>query len=142
MPYKILLPIDGSDATARAVRFVIDHACQMPDLEAHLLHVEPRGDDWTVRRMFKPAELAALEQQWAADLLAQPAQDLQTAGMACFLHVLQGEVAPTITQLADALGCQQIIMGTHGGSALNDLLMGSVAIQVLHLAPMPVTFVK
>jgi nucleotide-binding universal stress UspA family protein len=33
-------------------------------------------------------------------------------------------------------------MGTHGRGALGDLLMGSVASQVLHHARVPVTFVK
>jgi nucleotide-binding universal stress UspA family protein len=33
-------------------------------------------------------------------------------------------------------------MGTRGRSALGDLVLGSVAVKVLHLAKVPVTLVK
>ena len=39
-------------------------------------------------------------------------------------------------------GCDQIIMGSHGRTALGGLLLGSVAMKVLHLTDIPVTLVK
>jgi len=41
----------------------------------------------------------------------------------------QGEVGPTIAHLAQELGCDQIVMGTRGHTALGDLVMGSVAVK-------------
>ena len=64
------------------------------------------------------------------------------AGVAVVEHVEQGEIAPTIARLAQELTCDQIVMGTRGRSALGDLILGSVAVKVLHLAKVPVTLVK
>ncbi len=142
MPHKILLPVDGSDNSARAVRFVAESASRTRDMEVHLLNVEPRGDDWMVGRMFKQEELAAMEREWASDVLAPMGEILQAAGIPFVTHMRRGEVAPAIAHLAEELGCDQIVMGTRGQSALGDLLMGSVATKVLHLAKIPVTLVK
>jgi nucleotide-binding universal stress UspA family protein len=94
------------------------------------------------RRSFKAEELAAMEAEWADAALAPAREILLAAGVTPILHTRQGDIAPTIARLADELGCDQITMGTRGLSPLSDLLMGSVATKVLHLAQVPVTFVK
>ena len=47
-----------------------------------------------------------------------------------------------IAKVANELKCNAIIMGTRGLSPLGNLLLGSVAAQVVHLAGTPVTLVK
>lgn len=142
MTCKILLPVDGSEGSLRAARHVVGIAVHIKDLEVHLVNVQPTGDDWMVRRMIKPDELAKLEGSWAESALA-PARDvLQAAAIQTVSHTLQGDIAPAIVELAEKLGCDQIIMGTKGHTALGDLLMGSITHKVLHLAQVPVTLVK
>lgn len=142
MTCKILLPVDGSEGSLRAARHVVDLAVHIKDLEVHLVNVQPTGDDWMVRRMIKADELEKLEGGWAETALA-PARDiLQAAGIATVSHTLQGDVAPTIVGAAERTGCDQIVMGTHGHTALGGLLMGSVTHKVLHLTKVPVTLVK
>jgi nucleotide-binding universal stress UspA family protein len=142
MPCKILLPVDGSEGSLRAARHVADCMAHVSELEVHLVNVQPRADDWQVRRLLKPEELAAMEAEWAEDTLAPARTLLDQAGARSQTHIVQGEVAESIARLATELGCDQIVMGTHGRGALGDLLMGSVASQVLHHARVPVTFVK
>jgi nucleotide-binding universal stress UspA family protein len=142
MACKILLPVDGSDGSAGAARHLADMARHVTALEVHLVNVQPPGDDWMVRRMLKATELARMEAEWAESALAPARQILQQAGVRHAEHTVQGEVAPTLVRLADELGCDQIVMGTHGLSALGDLVMGSVAHKVLHLTRLPVTLVK
>ena len=142
MPCRILLPVDGSESASHAARHVAAIAAMVPDLEVHLLNVQPPGDDWTVGRMLKPDELAAMEKEWGESALA-PARDiLKAAGLAATEHIVQGEVADTIARVAGELGCDQIIMGSHGRTALGGFLLGSVVAKVLHLAEQPVTLVK
>ena len=142
MRYKILLPVDGSEGSVRAARHVAGLAARAKDLEAHLANVQARGDDWMVRRMIKAEELAKMEREWGESAIAPARTILQAAGVTCIDHVEQGEVAPTIVRLAQELACDQIVMGTRGHTALGDLLLGSVAVKVLHLANVPVTLVK
>lgn len=142
MRCKILLPVDGSEGSVRAARHVADIAAMVKDLEVHLVNVQSRGDDWMVRRMIKPDELMKMEREWGESAMASARAVLKTAGVACVEHMEQGEVAPTIARLAQELGCNQIVMGTRGHTALGDLLMGSVAVKVLHLSKIPVTLVR
>lgn len=142
MHYKILLPVDGSEGSLNAVRHVAHIAALMQGVEVHLLNVQPLGDDWMVRRMIKADELAALEKDWGETAIAPARSLLETAGVSCQSYMAQGEVATTIARFAQELSCDQIMMGTRGRSALGDLLLGSVAIKVLHLSSVPVTLIK
>jgi nucleotide-binding universal stress UspA family protein len=142
MRCKILLPVDGSEGSARATRHVAGLAAMVKDLEVHLVNVQSRGDDWMVRRMIKPEELVKMEREWGESAMAPARAILKAAGVASVDHMEQGEVGPTIARLAEELGCDQIVMGTRGHTALGDLVMGSVAVKVLHLSKVPVTLVK
>lgn len=142
MKSKILCPVDGSEGSLRAVRHAADMGARLIEVEVHLVNVQPPGDDWMVRRMIKAAELEKMEREWAESALAPARAILKERGVEFVEHFQQGEVAKTIARLAKELGCQQIVMGTRGMSALGDLLMGSVATKVLHQATVPVTLVK
>lgn len=140
--HKILLPVDGSEGSARAVRHVAGLARQIKDLAVHLVNVQPLGDDWMTRRAFKSEELADMEREWGESAIGPARALLGEAGITPVEHLVQGEAAQTIVRLAEELGCDQIVMGTRGQSALGDLIMGSVATKVLHLAKIPVTLIK
>jgi nucleotide-binding universal stress UspA family protein len=58
------------------------------------------------------------------------------------VQLRQGEVVVEILDTAKALGCDLIVMGTHGRTGLGRLLMGSVAESVLRGADCPVLAVK
>ncbi|MCS6787399.1 MAG: universal stress protein [Thiobacillaceae bacterium] len=142
MAYRILLPVDGSEGSLRAARHVAAMARLIPGLEVHVLSVQAPGDDWMVRRLITPEELAELEQEWSKAAMDPACDILKDAGIEPHCHLAQGEVAASIVRLAQELGCDQIVMGTRGQSTLAGLLMGSVATKVLHLSPIPVTLVK
>ena len=142
MPCKILLPVDGSESASQAARHVAGIAAMVPDLHVHLLNVQPPGDDWMVRRMLKPDELVTMEKEWSESAFAPVRDILKTPGLVITEHIEQGEVADTIARVARELVCDQIIMGSHGRTALGGFLLGSVVAKVLHLADQPVTLVK
>jgi nucleotide-binding universal stress UspA family protein len=142
MSCKILLPADGSKSASHAALHVAGIATMVPNLEVHLLNVQPPGDDWMVRRMLKPDELVAMEKEWGEAAFGPVRDILKAAGVSCIEHIEQGETADTIARVARELGCDQIIMGSHGRTALGGFLLGSVVAKVLHLADQPVTLVK
>jgi nucleotide-binding universal stress UspA family protein len=58
------------------------------------------------------------------------------------LHDMRGgRVADAIVQAAKELGCQLIVIGTHGRRGLRRALLGSDAESVLRESPMPVLLV-
>jgi len=142
MKSKLLLSVDGSECSARATQYVVGVANRSHDLEVHITNVQPRGDEWMVRRLLKAEELEEMERGWAENALGPAREILNKGGVKCTEHFQQGEVAKLIAELALKLGCDQIVMGTRGMSALGDLVLGSIANKVLHMSKVPVTFVK
>jgi nucleotide-binding universal stress UspA family protein len=57
-------------------------------------------------------------------------------------ELCEGDPAAEILRLAQKRQCDLIVMGTHGRTGLDRLLMGSVAEAVLRKAPCPVLTVK
>jgi nucleotide-binding universal stress UspA family protein len=57
-------------------------------------------------------------------------------------RLAEGDPAAEILHLATDTGCDMIVLGTHGRTGLDRLLMGSVAEQIVRKAPCPVLTVK
>jgi len=142
MPCKLLLPVDGSKSATHAALHVAGITAMVPGLQVHLLNVQPPGDDWMVRRTLKPDELVAMEKEWGEAVFQPVRAILEAAGLSAIEHIEQGETAETIARVASELGCDQIIMGSHGRTALGGFLLGSVVAKVLRIADQPVTLVK
>jgi len=56
--------------------------------------------------------------------------------------IREGSPRPVIVEAAVELGCQMIVMGTHGRSGLAHLLLGSVAEYVVRYSKVPVLTVR
>ena len=77
-----------------------------------------------------------------AQMLASSKKLLSEAGIAYTSHILVGQIAETIVEAGDARDCQMIFMGTRGMSAVANMVMGSIATKVVHLALVPVVLVR
>ena len=67
---------------------------------------------------------------------------LDAAGIKYSAHVLVGPVAESIIRQARLTRCDLIMIGTRGMSAAANLLLGSCAIRVVNVSPIPVLLVK
>lgn len=139
---KILAPLDGSNNARRVVDYLVRTAASLKELEVVLINVREPIEGPEVSRFWSSQQIEEFQQR-EGTLLLQPASDrLQAAGIRHSAQVLVGEIAQTIVKQADQQGCDVIVMGHRGTSAITELLMGSVAIKVLHLTRLPVTLVK
>lgn len=140
---KILLPVDGSECALRAVDHLITHSAWFRDVpEIHLLHVHAPIPIGRVQAHVGKETLHAYYLEESQELLVAAQKKLDAAELFHTTHIHVGQPAEVIAKIAGELGCDLIIMGTHGRSGVAGLVIGSVANRVLHLASCPVLLVK
>ena len=141
---NILLPIDGSECAMRSVALVISklsHYRSPENTQIHLVNIQPPLPH-DVSRFVSHDQIADFHRDESDKAMQEAKKRLDTAGLKYTCHAKVGDVAEEITLLAENIGCDQIVMGTHGRGALGDFLMGSITLKVLHLAKIPVLLVK
>lgn len=139
---KILVPVDGSDTCTRAIGAVVRQLGLYKDaVEIHLLNVQHALPSRAAAHVAGDAVPEYHREQGLAEL-AQARAHLDAGKIAYQYHIAVGEAAEAITRYAKENGCDQIIMGTRGMGSVSNLLLGSVATQVIHLSPVPVLLVK
>lgn len=144
MMSKILLPVDGSKTALHAVQHAIQLAEGHDDMKVDLLyvHYEPVRFG-AVAPQVTPKQMKEIEQEAAGPVFGEAEKLLREAGIGFEREVRAGrDVAPVIARRAEELGCDAIVMGSHGGGSLSHMLLGSTATKVAHLAKVPVTLVK
>lgn len=138
---KLLVPCDGSDSALRAVSHAANEAAGAP-AEIHLLHVTEPMTAVTLAEAFSARQLDKRFPPQSAQALEPAIRILAQAGVAYSLHCHFGLPAAEIAAYARAAGCDAVIMGTRGRGALANLVIGSVATQVVKLVDIPVTLIK
>jgi nucleotide-binding universal stress UspA family protein len=141
---KLLVPIDGSECSLRAVHHLIDKGsgAALPGaLEIHLVNVQP-GLPGDITRFVSKQQIADYHHDESAKELAEASRLLDAAGVRYEAHAEVGPLAETIVKLAERLGCDEIVMGARGRTALAEFLLGSTVTRVVHVARVPVLLVK
>ena len=139
---KILLPVDGSEHSERVTRHAILLAQNSTACEILLLNVQAPIDAPELRGHMPAREIDAMQETRGGDAMASARALLDAAGIAYVAELAIGAVAESIARIARERRSDAIVMGSHGAGALISALMGSVAREVIHLAPCPVTVVK
>ena len=137
---KILIAVDGSKASLKAVQLLIDHCDwyrEPPEVELLAVHLPvPK-----VGHLNK-AQLERYYQEEGEAMLRPAKKKLDAAGIAYQARVLVGPVAETLVKHARDKRCELIYIGTRGMSELGKALVGSTATKVLHISDVPVLLVK
>ena len=144
---NVLVPIDGSDNSTRAVEAACRQVGHQQSATVHLLNVQPSNHSGVVKKYLSQDLIDKFHQEEGETALRSARARLDDADIAYTSHVEVGDVAQTIARYVRELHCDQVIMGTRGlGSggvaAITGLLLGSIATKVLHLVEVPVTLVK
>jgi nucleotide-binding universal stress UspA family protein len=141
----ILLPIDGSPLSARAVPFAqqlaVPGESRLVVVRAHL----PSDDDLDLRLNYPDksrAERAELERHLAqAEFRAECAR-LCDAGYVVEPRFVEGPAADAIYDTARDVQADLVVMSTHGRSGFGRWLYGSVADEVLRRLPIPILLIS
>lgn len=140
---KLLIPVDGSDASLRAIETAARLARES-DVEVTLIHVREGLGTYHGDRTPRDYErIAEHHREQQARVLEAAADRARGAGLE---HVAVQAEAGTpdidIPRVAQQRGVDMIVMTTRGLGAVGALLMGSVAQKVVHNATVPVLLVK
>ena len=141
---RILLAVDGSKYSLDAVKWLIEHAewyGESPFVE--LLHVNlPLPKLRRMGAVVSRRQIGRYYREEGDAALAEAKRLLERARIRYRPTLLVGDPAQTIVKHAKTARCNLIFLGTHGRTAAANLLLGSVATKVLHIASMPVVLVR
>ena len=138
----ILTPVDFSAATARVIEATLELA-KATEGKIVLLHVvQPPivTSDYGLA-MENVQEILAVSEKAAARQLSHLADNLKSDGAEARVVQINGAAVAGILETADRLKADYIVMGSHGHTALYDLLVGSTTHGVLKRATCPVLVV-
>ncbi|WP_292977533.1 universal stress protein [Nitrosomonas sp.] len=139
---KMLLPVDGSEASGRAVEeFVkrLDWYSEKPEI--HLLNVRiPLTGN--VSMFVSKEEIGDYYREEGLKGMQQARDYLEERGIAYRHHIVVGEIVPMILQFAEEIKCDQVVIGPRGLGAVKGLLLGSVASKLIQLSTVPVLLLK
>jgi nucleotide-binding universal stress UspA family protein len=142
--FKVLVPVDGSESSDRAVDHILKRLVLCKDtVEIHLLNVQPPipGGGFVSSHIGHDA-LRKHHQEEGMKGLASAMRKLDAGSVPYVHHISVGEPAEVIAQFAGEKQCDEIVMGTRGMGGAANLLLGSIATKVIHLAQLPVLLVK
>ncbi|HQX58086.1 MAG: universal stress protein [Rhodoferax sp.] len=139
---KILLPVDGSEVSLKAVRVALAMKTQGLAAEMVLANVQEPANLYEMMTAPDPEVLERVSQAAGMDILAPAEALLKAAGVDYEREIADGDPAHTIVDIAERYRCELIVMGARGTSSLRSALLGSVSNEVLHSASVPVMIVK
>jgi nucleotide-binding universal stress UspA family protein len=146
---RILVAVDGSTASLKALK-VPDKLARNATSELHLLHiipdvppplVDPIGVGGVAASLTYGDTVKELEHD-ARIVMEVLRAEIDTEKTVFYTARAQRERIPdVIVRYAREQHCDLIVMGTHGRTGLNHLLLGSVAEGVAHTTPVPLLLI-
>ena len=139
---KILLAVDGSSYSKKMLAYLAAHPA--------LLSADHDYTVFTAQPALPARACAALGKEVVEDyyqdeatkVLAPVLKFLQRHGMVAKSNSKVGSPGPAIAKLAEQGRFDLVVLGSHGHSALGNLVMGSVATQVLAGCKVPALLVR
>jgi nucleotide-binding universal stress UspA family protein len=142
MSKRILVPVDGSEQSEKALEHVLT---EFPDEDVTVINViDPIDVGYT-----STVGMPGYSEEWYeestenAETLFEEAQETADEyGVTLSTTTELGRPSQAIVEYAEEKDFDQIVMGSHGRSGVSRILLGSVAETVVRRSPMPVTVVR
>ena len=127
---KILVAIDGSGTSEKALDCALDEARVWKSalhvvyvVETGLFSSLPMDNTWEIM-------LSMLEKE-GHTALADAEKRAETKGVSITTHLKEGHAGNEIVKIADDVGADLVIIGSHGKSNVDRILLGSVSSYVV-----------
>lgn len=137
---KIVLAVDGSEVSKNAVKYAIELAKQSNGMVI-AIHVIPPIDVMDIET-FRPEKILEGLKEEGQKMLSEVDELAAKAGVKVQTSIETGVPFEKIASVAETLGCDLIIMGSHGRTGIGKVLIGSVTERVISRATCPVLVVR
>lgn len=140
---KILIAVDGSACSTKAAKHVAAHQEWFRDTPTiHLVNVQVPIGPYRTRGLLSDADVADFYRQEAMAALAPSERLLRRRLIGFQSAYMVGRIDEELKTYVKKHKIDMIVMGSHGHSALKNLVMGSAATNVLATASVPVMIVR
>lgn len=137
----ILVAVDGSGSSDRAVAHALDLIAAGLAAELHLLNVQPNLGG-AIASFVSREQIDAHHREEGEKGLASAKALAKKAGIDARVHIGVGRQGEIVGDFVDKLGAGLVVLGTRGHTGLAGVLLGSVAQDVIAYVKVPVTLVK
>lgn len=139
---KILLAVDGSEYTRHMLDYIASHASSLGGNGEYVaVHVVPPVSQ-RAAAFFGTDVARNYYDEEAKEVLGTIRSLLEQRGIQASYQHRVGQPAAEIARLAESGSFDMVVMGSHGHNALKNLVLGSVATQVLAACKVPVLIVR
>ena len=139
---KILLAVDGSAYTKKMLAYLVTHQELLASTNSYtLLTVQPQLPAHA-RRMVGKEVTDNYHREEAEKVLGPATQFLARHGINPKSVTKVGHAGEQICKVAESGKFDMVVMGSHGHGVFGNLVMGSVATQVLSHSKVPVLLVR
>lgn len=139
---RILVPVDGSDTSGKALAAAIGIARERRG-QIHLVHCV---DELAYLGAYDYAgAVINLVRENGTKVLSEAADACRAAGVdavSTFIDQPGQRLGATIAKQATEWSADLIVVGTHGRRGVDRLVMGSGAEQIIRMAPVPVLVIR
>ena len=139
---KILLPVDGSDHTKRMLAYIAAHDELLGAGHEYLVFTAVAAIPPGASRMLDSALVEDHYTEQAEQVLAPVRAFIAQQHWTARVSHGHGRAGELIAALATAEKVDLIVMGTHGHSALANVVLGSVTSGVLARCKVPVLLIR
>jgi len=140
---KILIPVDGSPNSLRAIEHVIQSVAELKEPpQLMLLNVQWNVAGANVKMFINQQTIDDYYREQGMAALKSARDMLDSDGLPYQYHISVGTPAEAIAQYASEQEVDRIVMGRQGQGGMQSILLGSVVNKVLHQASAPVLLIK
>ena len=136
---SVLVPVDGSEMSKQALEYALE---VYPDAEITVLHVvgEPSAMGWKATTLALSDDIEEAAEEQATEIFESAREMAADYGVEIETKTALGHPARAIVN--HAADYDTVVLGSHGGTVADRLVVGNVAQKVFRRSPVPVVTVR
>lgn len=137
--FKVLVPVNGSECSLKAVDEAIRIARSNGNTMIELVNVQPCFPRH-MSRFLSNGQTQAIRIERGANALEAGRRRVKAADVRCTTQILYGPIVPSVAAYARETGAGQIVVGT--SPVCGRLMRASIADRLIEHSPVPVDVVR